>query len=37
MLQLAELVLSLTGSKCKLVSKPLPSDDPRANGKQTSR
>jgi UDP-glucuronate decarboxylase len=29
MLQLAELVLKLTGSKSKLVFKPLPSDDPR--------
>jgi UDP-glucuronate decarboxylase len=29
MLQLAELVLSLTRSKSKLVFKPLPSDDPR--------
>ena len=28
-LELAELVLKLTGSKSKLVSKPLPSDDPR--------
>lgn len=29
MLELAELVLSLTGSKSKLVFQPLPSDDPR--------
>lgn len=29
MLQLAELVLKLTGSKSRLVFKPLPSDDPR--------
>ena len=29
MLQLAELVLKLTGSKSQLVFKPLPSDDPR--------
>jgi UDP-glucuronate decarboxylase len=29
MLELAELVLNLTGSKSKLVFKPLPSDDPR--------
>jgi UDP-glucuronate decarboxylase len=29
MLQLAELTLKLTGSKSKLVFKPLPSDDPR--------
>jgi UDP-glucuronate decarboxylase len=29
MLELAELVLKLTGSKSKLVFKPLPSDDPR--------
>ena len=29
MLQLAEIVLKLTGSKSKLVFKPLPSDDPR--------
>ena len=29
MLELAELVLKITGSKSKLVFKPLPSDDPR--------
>lgn len=29
MLQLAELVLELTGSKSKLIFKPLPHDDPR--------
>lgn len=29
MIELAELVLSLTGSKSKLVHKPLPQDDPR--------
>lgn len=29
MLQLAELILKLTGSKSKLIFKPLPSDDPR--------
>ena len=29
MLELAELVLKITGSKSELVFKPLPSDDPR--------
>ena len=36
MLQLAELVLELTGSKSKLIFKPLPHDDPRQRKPETT-